>query len=117
MIKITQMLVDAYGCEADINNSDFLLETLEKASKVVGSTVVKKVTQQFSPVGVSVILILAETHISIHTWPEHKFAAVDIFICGEGKHPDKAWNTIRRALKPDSFEMNKIERTIGKTRC
>jgi S-adenosylmethionine decarboxylase len=76
----------------------------------------RRITQRFSPVGVSVILILAETHLSVHTWPEHGYAAVDVFICGEEKDPNVVWGVIREALKPESFEMKEITRTIGESR-
>jgi S-adenosylmethionine decarboxylase proenzyme len=116
MLRITQLLVDLYGCEADLDDEGFLLDTLEKASDAVGSTVLQRITQRFSPVGVSVILILAETHISVHTWPEHGYAAVDIFVCGEGKDPEVAWEVVREALGPESFETKEITRTIGEGR-
>lgn len=116
MLRITQLLVDLYGCEADLDDEGFLLDTLERASNAVGSTVLQRITQRFSPVGVSAILILAETHISVHTWPEHGYAALDIFICGEGKDPKVAWEVVREALGPESFEMKEITRTIGEGR-
>jgi S-adenosylmethionine decarboxylase proenzyme len=116
MLRITQLLVDLYGCEADLDDEEFLLDTLERASEAVGSTVLQRITQRFSPVGVTAILILAETHISVHTWPEHGYAAVDIFICGEGKDPEVAWEVVREALRPESFETKEITRTIGEGR-
>lgn len=113
MLEIIQLLVDLYGCDADLDDDGFLMGTLERAAEDVGARVVRKVTQRFSPQGVSIILILAETHLSIHTWPEHGYAAVDIFVCGEGKDPGVAWNVIREALKPSSFRVNEITRTVG----
>ena len=114
MLRIKEMLVDMYECKGDLNNEKFLCETLETAAKNVGAKVIHKTTQRFSPIGVSVILILAETHISIHTWPEYRYAALDIFICGEGKNPEVAWNVIKEALKPKKFRIKKIERIVGK---
>jgi S-adenosylmethionine decarboxylase proenzyme len=113
MLKIKQLLIDAYGCDADLDDQDFLIEALEAATTEVGAKIVRRMTQRFSPVGVSAILILAETHMSIHTWPEHSYAAVDIFICGEGKDPHKAWEILIDRLKPESYEMNELVRTIG----
>jgi S-adenosylmethionine decarboxylase len=116
MLEIEQLLVDLYGCEADLDDADFLLNTLRAAAAAAGSKVVDEVVHRFSPVGVTVILILAETHISIHTWPEHGYAAVDVFVCGEGKDPSLAWDSLRSALKPESLEMKRLTRTIGETR-
>jgi len=117
MLEIKQLLVDVYGCEVDLDDAEFLRSTLERASEAVGSTIVHTVTQRFSPVGVTVILILAETHLSIHTWPEHGYAAIDIFICGEGRDPDVAWDVIREALRPGSFDVRELTRTIGEKRA
>ncbi len=117
MLEIVQLLVDCYDCAVDLDDVDFLLETLRDAADEVESRVVRVVTQRFSPQGVSVILILAETHISVHTWPEHGFAAIDIFVCGEGREPHPAWEAIREALRPGSFEMREITRTIGGRRA
>jgi S-adenosylmethionine decarboxylase len=117
MLEIVQLLVDCYGCAADLDDVEFLLEALKGAADEVESKIVNVATQRFSPQGVSVILILAETHISIHTWPEHGYAAVDVFICGEGKDPHPAWEVIKEALGPGSFEMREIIRTIGDKRA
>jgi len=115
MIRIKELLVDMYGCEGNLNDEKFLCETLETAANQVGAKIIRRVIQRFSPRGVSVILILAETHISIHTWPEYGYAALDIFICGEGKDPNVVWNVIKKALQPKSFRTKEIERKIDKT--
>ena len=116
MLRIKQLLVDLYGCKADLNDDKFLVNILEKAAVKAGSTVVDQLVYKFHPVGVSVFLILAETHISIQTWPEHGYAAVDIFVCGEGKDPSAAWDVIREGLVPGSFEVKEISRSIGERR-
>ena len=114
MLKITQLLVDLYGCGADLDDTKFLLSVLETAADEVGAKIVRRVTQRFSPQGVSVILILAETHLSVHSWPELGYAAVDVFICGEGRDPYVAWGVIKEGLGPASFEEKEIYRTIGR---
>ena len=114
MIKIKQLLVDLYGCKADLDNIEYLMNILLRASDAVGSTIVQKIMHKFNPVGVTVIIILAETHMSIHTWPEHCYAAVDVFFCNEEKDPYIAWNLIREALSPESYNINELTRSIGK---
>ena len=116
MLTIKQLLVDVYGCSCDLNDGDQLLKILEDASNAVGSHIVRRVVQRFEPVGVSVILILAETHMSIHTWPEHNYAAVDVFFCSEGKDPYIAWESIRVKLNPKSYELKELTRCIGEKR-
>ncbi len=116
MLRIKQLLVDLYSCQADLDDDEFLVRVLEEAAMKAGSTVVNRLVHRFKPVGVSVFLILAETHISIQTWPEHGYAAVDIFVCGEGKDPSAAWDVIREGLMPESFEVKEITRSIGERR-
>jgi len=117
MLEINELLVDLYGCQGNLDDEQFLLDTLEDAADKVGAKIIQKITRKFSPTGVSAILILAETHISLHTWPEHSYAALDIFICGRGKKPETAWEVVKEALKPKSFKLNRMKRTIeGKAR-
>ena len=113
-MKISQLMVDAYGCSADLNDDRFLLDLLERAAEAARSRVVEKVVHKYPHRGVTVILILAETHLSVHTWPEHGYAAVDVFICGEGRDPHAAWEVLKEGLRPASFEEKEIYRTIGR---
>ncbi|UCH56630.1 MAG: adenosylmethionine decarboxylase [Candidatus Bathyarchaeota archaeon] len=117
MLKISQLLIDLYGCQADLDDEDLLISALEAAAERVGAKIVRRITQRFQPVGVSVILILSETHLSIHTWPERGYAALDIFICGEGKDPEAAWGVIQERLEPSSFKANQLDRVIGGRRA
>ena len=117
MLKVKQLLVDLYGCRANLDDEELLQRVLEEAAEKAGSTVVNRLVHRFKPVGVSVFLILAETHISIQTWPEHGYAAVDIFVCGEGKDPSAAWDVIRERLEPGSYEIKEITRSIGERRA
>jgi S-adenosylmethionine decarboxylase proenzyme len=83
-----------------------------EAAKKSGAHVLQASVHRFSPMGCSVVVILKETHISIHTWPEFGFAALDIFLCGESLDPHVAWNHIKEALKPKSFEIKELPREI-----
>jgi S-adenosylmethionine decarboxylase proenzyme len=114
MLEIKQLLVELYNCSADLNDDVLLQNILSEAAEKAGSKIVNRFVHKFEPVGVSVFLILAETHISIHTWPEYGYAAVDIFICGEGKDPSAALKVIKERIKPSKFEVKEISRSIGK---
>jgi S-adenosylmethionine decarboxylase proenzyme len=116
MLKIKQLLIDLYDCKVNLNDPESLLSILETAAAKVRSHVVRRITQTFDPAGITAILILAETHLSIHTWPEHGYAAVDIFICGSDKDPYQAWEEIKIGLKPKSYDIKENIRTIGDTR-
>jgi S-adenosylmethionine decarboxylase len=62
--------------------------------------------------GCSVVVILKETHISLHTWPEFGFAALDIFLCGESLDPYVAWEFIKEDLQPETFILKEMTREI-----
>ena len=77
-------LLNLYGCPFNkLNDYNFLISLLEDAAAVSGATVVQTIHKKFEPQGVTVLILLAESHISIHTWPEKGEAAVDIFTCGD----------------------------------
>ncbi len=111
-IKVNEILVDLYKCQADINDEIALLTLVTEAAKKAGAHVLQASVHRFSPMGCSVVVILKETHISIHTWPEFGFAALDIFLCGESLDPYVAWNHIKEALKPETFEIQELPRVI-----
>jgi S-adenosylmethionine decarboxylase len=60
--------------------------------------------------GVTGVALLAESHISIHTWPERRFAALDIFMCGRRSEPEKALEALREALQPGRVRVRRFER-------
>jgi len=62
--------------------------------------------------GVSVVAIILESHISIHTWPEYGFSTVDVYSCGEHTDPEKAFEVIKEALQPERVEMGRAERHL-----
>ena len=74
-------IIELYECEGDIKTVEHVGEILREAAIKCKATVVSEFFQQFQPWGVSGVIILAESHISIHTWPELKYCAVDFFFC------------------------------------
>lgn len=77
------MLVELHGCKAELlNNPAALKELLSEAVRRGQGTIVTDVFHTFNPYGVSGVIVIAESHVAIHTWPEHGYAAVDIFSCG-----------------------------------
>jgi S-adenosylmethionine decarboxylase proenzyme len=78
-----QLTLDLYDCTpACLNDLDFVRAALQNAAHAIGATVVQTVLHRFSPQGVSGVVVIAESHLAIHTWPEHGYAAVDLFTCG-----------------------------------
>jgi len=82
------ILFDLTKCEFDLlDNESFIKETLTEASKVAKCEILKVETHKFEPQGVTGYALLAESHISIHTWPEKGIAKCDIFTCGSDSDP------------------------------
>ena len=77
-------LLELYRCDYEkLNDESFLRCTLNRAAKLAKATVLNLISNKFEPHGVTAIALLAESHISIHTWPESYYSAVDIFTCGQ----------------------------------
>jgi len=111
-LKVKQLLIDLYKCESDLNDETAILTLITEAAKEAGAHVLQASVHRFSPMGCSVVVILKETHISLHTWPEFGFAALDIFLCGESLDPYVAWEYIKKALLPQTFELKELPREI-----
>jgi len=107
----THLLVDLWGAK-HLDDISRLEDVLREASKAANATLLELRLQRFaSSGGVSGMAILAESHISIHTWPERGYAAVDIFMCG-GAEPYRAIPVLRRLLEPESIQLSEQKRGI-----
>ena len=85
------LLLELYRCDCEkLNDESFLRCTLNRAAKLANATVLNLISNKFEPQGVTAIALLAESHISIHTWPESNYSAVDIFTCGQNMMPELA---------------------------
>ena len=103
-------LLNLYGCSYKyLNDEKFLIELLENAATISGATVVQTIFKKFEPQGVTVLILLSESHISIHTWPEKGEAAVDIFTCGDCE-PKIGCDVIIQQLSADNHTLSYIER-------
>lgn len=97
------LIAEFYGCDPEILNDVRMIETvLLEAAEAARTTVVGHDFHEFSPQGVSGIVLVAESHISIHTWPEYGYAAVDIFTSGETTDNHAAVESIRKGLEADT---------------
>lgn len=110
------VLVELYDCDSKLlNDISFIKETMLAAAKKSGATVLGESFHQFSPQGVSGVIIIAESHLTIHTWPEHGYAGADIFTCGTRVKPEKAAEVIIARLKPVTHSIVKMDR--GNIKC
>ena len=108
-----QVIVEFYNCDQKrLNDASFLEESLTAAAKEAQATVIKSVFHKFSPHGVTGVIVIAESHLSIHTWPEYNYAAVDIFTCGEQIENQKALEIIKKALGSKFHSVVELKRGI-----
>ena len=85
------LLLELYRCDYEkLNDESFLRCAISKAAKSANATVLNLISNKFEPQGVTAIALLAESHLSIHTWPESHYSAVDIFTCGKNMKPEIA---------------------------
>ncbi len=94
-----------------LNDEEKIREALIDASIAGNMTVINTSSHKFSPHGVTALVLLAESHISIHTWPEHGYAAIDIFACGKGE-PEKSLARLKELLPVSDFKVLKINRGL-----
>lgn len=105
------LLIELYECNKDVlNDEKKVKDVLNEAAVVCGATVLNTSSHKFSPHGVSVIVMIAESHLSIHTWPEYNYAACDIFTCGVTIKPEKAVDYLVKELEVKNFTLHEIKR-------
>jgi spermidine synthase len=93
------LLVDFHGCSAALLDDPAHLErALREAALAAGATVLNATFHRFSPCGVTGVLVIQESHLAVHTWPERNFAAVDLFTCGQTLDPWQACLRLKEAL-------------------
>ena len=104
-------LLNLYGANrSKLDDLDVLLEILKSAVYETGATYIDHISKKFDPQGVTIIIMLAESHISIHTWPEKGEAMIDVFTCGKEVDPLWAVPVIVSALQPNRYTMEMINR-------
>lgn len=94
-----------------LEDSDFLLDVMGKAARAAGATVLQSHAHNFGEgQGITGVVLLAESHITIHTWPEFEYAALDIFMCGEAVDTERSIEVLRQALQPTEHSIKVLLR-------
>lgn len=107
------LLIELWSCNTQkLDNLDYLEKIMSQAAEVAGATVLRTAFQDFSPQGVSGVVVIAESHLTIHTWPELGYAAVDIFTCGSKVDPWKAAGFLRQELEAQDVEVRDFLRGV-----
>ena len=96
----THLLLELNECDSGLlDELEFIETAMIDAAREAGANILGRSFHKFTPRGVTGIVAIAESHLAIHTWPEHGYAAVDIFTCGESFAPDRAAQLIISSLK------------------
>ena len=110
------LLLELKDCNREVlDDLGFLKDILSAAADEAGATVLGESFHHFDPHGVSGVVIIAESHLFIHTWPEHNYAAIDIFTCGDSVQPEKAAQRLIGELGAKSHSILEIQRGILNT--
>jgi S-adenosylmethionine decarboxylase proenzyme len=110
------ILLELWGVsEALLNDSATLEHSLVEAASRGGAHVLEGRFRCFEPQGISGVIILAESHVTIHTWPELGYAAVDVFTCGPPTTGDQVSHQVVAAFSPTSYEIRRLQRGVQPT--
>lgn len=105
------LTVDMYGCSFEVlDNLDYIKTAMTTAAEESNLTLLDFSYYKFDPQGLTALALLSESHMSIHTYPELGYAAVDVFTCGDLSRPDKAIAILKKFLKPEKTKTTNIRR-------
>jgi len=106
-----QIVAEFYDCDPDIlNDCEVIEKVMCDAALNAGATIVSKTFHMFSPHGVSGAVIIAESHLAIHTWPEYGYAAVDLFTCGDTIKPEACYHYLKEKLRSSHASTMEMKR-------
>ncbi|RLI08761.1 adenosylmethionine decarboxylase [Candidatus Bathyarchaeota archaeon] len=107
------LIVEVWGVDAELLDDEAgLRDMLVEAARRAGGRVMGVLFHKFEPQGVTGVVAIAESHISIHTWPEYGYAAIDIFTCGSHVDPWRAFEYSVGKLKPKSINVFEVRRGV-----
>src|SRR5499425_1782750 len=107
------LLLEMFDCDPDaINSLEAVKGALVEAAKRAQATIVDVVFHEFNPFGISGVVVIAESHLSIHTWPEYRYAAVDVFSCGEVLQPEIAVNYLVEQFGAERASVVEMQRGV-----
>lgn len=106
------LIAELRRCDpAALDDEAALRVVMVDACRRANATVLSVQSHRFQPHGVTAVVLMAESHMSIHTWPESGYAALDIFTCGDRMRPEQAVEQLRRHLAAESVEITRVKRS------
>ena len=112
-----QILCNMSGLsDVNLNDTDYLIDLLKKCVITADATLVEVICHKFSPEGATIIAVLKESHVAIHTYPEHDALFFDAFTCGRTAKPEKMAQIFIDCLKPNQFALKTLIRSLSEIR-
>lgn len=106
------VIIELWGCSEVINDAGLVETAMRNAVSAANATLLDIFVHEFSPQGVTGVAVLAESHLSIHTWPEYGYVAADVFTCGSTTKPEAAAEVLRIAFEATSANVHELERGV-----
>lgn len=107
------ILCEALGCNAEIlNDPDRVSTVMVDAARRAGAEVREVAFHRFSPQGVSGVVVISESHLAVHTWPEYGYAAIDVFTCGDRVDPWEACQYIVEGFGATQADTTEVRRGV-----
>ena len=107
------LLIEFYDCNTEfLNNKEKMKAALLESAKISGAAIIKTVFHKFNPHGISGVIVIAESHFSVHTWPEYGYCAVDMFTCSENINCDLAMDYLNKKLSAESMSIVDVKRGV-----
>lgn len=111
------VIAELWGCDVEkLNNIKFIEQLFVDAALEAGAEVREVAFHKFAPHGVSGVVIISESHLTIHSFPEHGYASIDVYTCGDRIDPKVASNYISKALSAKTTEVVEVPRGLGPIR-
>ncbi len=108
------LLIELFNCDRKLlNDVAYVEKVLTRSAELAGATIVKTFFHTFNPHGVSGVVVIAESHLTIHTWPEYGYAAVDVFTCGDDVDPYVSYEYLREKFKAKSAYLMEVKRGLS----
>jgi len=107
------LIVEMYDCDpAIINDVELVESAMKQAVKISGARMVQSVVHRFNPHGISGVIVIEESHFSVHTWPEYGYCALDIFTCGTEVDYYSALDSLKEAFQSNHISVSEIKRGL-----
>jgi S-adenosylmethionine decarboxylase len=107
------LILELWGCDSErINSIETIQQAITETIEACGATLLDLRVYPFTPIGVTGVAILSESHFMIHTWPEHGYAAVDVFTCGMHTDPAAAVPVLQKHFAPERIQVMEMNRGL-----